>query len=547
MAAYFDLGTYTRKITTQSADAQLWFDRGLIWTYAYHHEEAIACFEKALVADTGCAMAYWGIAYAIGPNYNKPWETFEDEEKPDCVSRASQAIKQAIKLSGGLRAWESDLIEAIKHRYPEDASIEDFGFWNDAYADAMRLVYKAHSNDLDIGCLFAEAIMNRTPWQLWDLKTGEVPEGADTLEAIAVLERAFNEIDGAWQHAGLLHMYLHLMEMSPQPERALRHGDVLATLVPDAGHLVHMPTHIDVLCGDYHNVVSRNHAAILADAKAIELSGAEDFYAVYRAHNYHFKIYGAMFLGQPSVALETAEELTGLFTENFMASMADWFEGFVPMKQHVLIRFGRWKCILDQAMPNNTDLYSVTTAMMRYARTVALANTGKLAEAEAERDLFYAARDKVPESRMLFNNTCLEILGVAEQMMLGELAYHKGEYDIAFDHLRASVEIDDNMTYDEPWAWMQPTRHALGALLIEQKQYEEAEAVYRADLGLDSTLSRACQHPGNVWSLHGLHECLVERGELIESKQVKQQLDKAKARAEVEIKASCYCRQVAVA
>ena len=544
---YYDLGTYSRKITTQSADAQIWFNRGLIWTFAYHHEEAISCFEKALVADADCAMAHWGIAYAIGPNYNKPWESFEEDEKPDCISRAQHAVEQANKLSAGLADWEKSLVVAVKTRYPTDASIEDFGHWNDAYADAMRSVFQAHRDDLDIGCLFAEAIMNRTPWKLWDLKTGEAAEGADTLEAIAVLERAFNELDGAWQHPGLLHMYIHLMEMSPFPERALRHGDVLSTLVPDAGHLVHMPTHIDVLCGDYQNVVSRNHAAILADAKAVEHSGGEDFYAIYRAHNYHFKIYGAMFLGQPSVALAAAEELAGLFTEDFLSSMADWFEGFVPMKQHVLIRFGRWKCILDQALPSDQTLYSVTTAMMRYARTVALANTGKLEDAEAERDLFYAARDRVPESRTVFNNPCLNTLLVAEQMMLGELAYHKGEYERAFDHLRRSVELDDNLDYDEPWGWMQPTRHALGALLIEQKQFEEAEAVYRADLGLDSTLSRACQHPGNVWSVHGLHECLVERGELVESKQVKLQLNKAKARAEVEIKASCYCRQVAAA
>ena len=544
---YFDLGTYSRKVTTQSAGSQMWFDRGLIWIYAYNHEEAISCFEKALAADPNCAIAHWGIAYAIGPNYNKSWEVFDEDEKQTCISRAQQAIDQANKLAAGLTAWEKALILAIAHRYPTNATLEDFGHWNDAYADEMRMVYQSFSEDLDISCLFAEALMNRTPWALWDLKTGEPAEGANTLEAVAVLDRAFNGVDGAWQHPGLLHMYVHLMEMSPHPERALRHGDALSTLVPDAGHLLHMPTHIDVLCGDYQNVVSRNHMAILADAKAVGLSGRENFYVVYRAHNYHFKIYGAMFLGQPSVALATAEALTGVISEDFLVSMADWFEGFIPMKQHVLIRFGRWQSILDQTLPTNQSLYSVTTAMMRYARTVALANTGKLEEAEVERDLFYTALNKVPESRMLFNNTCLDILAVAEQMMLGELAYHKGEHEEAFDHLRRSVTIDDNLPYDEPWGWMQPTRHALGALLIEQKQFEEAETVYRADLGLDSTLSRACQHPGNVWSLHGLHECLVERGELIESKQVKLQLDKAKARAEVEIKASCYCRQQATA
>ena len=541
--AYYDLGTYSRKITTASDDAQLWFDRGLGWTYGYNHEEAIACFEKALAADPDCALAHWGIAYAIGPNYNKPWEAFEDDEKPDALTCARQAIAQAERLKETVSPVERALIEAIVHRYPEDASIEDFAPWNDAFADAMRKVYQAHKTDLDICCLFAEAIMNRTPWQLWDLPSGQPAEGADTLEAIAVLDGAFAELDGAWAHPGLLHMYIHLMEMSPHPERALRQGDALSTLVPDAGHLLHMPTHIDVLCGDYQNVVSRNHTAIVADRDFLAREGADNFYSVYRCHNYHFKIYGAMFLGQPSVALATAEELIATIPEDFLRAMADWFEGFIPMKQHVLIRFGRWSDILAQDLPEDSALYCVTTAMMRYARTVALANTQKLAEAEAERDLFFAARDKVVETRMLFNNTCRDILGVAEQMLLGELAYHQGDHGKAFDHLRQAVQLDDTLPYDEPWGWMQPARHALGALLIEQGHTAEAEAVYRADLGLDATLSRACQHPGNVWSLHGLHECLVRRGETLEAGHVKLQLDKALARAEVPIKASCYCRQ----
>ncbi len=545
--AYYDLGTYSRIVTTESEAAQVWFDRGLVWTYAYNHEEAIACFENSLEADADCAMAHWGIAYAIGPNYNKPWEAFEEDEKPDALTRARDAIAQADRLKDGVSAFERALIEAIAHRYPKDASIENFAPWNDAYADAMRKVHRAHSDDLDICCLFAEAIMNRTPWQLWDLPSGKPAEGADTLEAIAVLDGALEKLDGAWQHPGLLHMYIHLMEMSPHPERALRHGDALSTLVPDAGHLLHMATHIDVLCGDYQNVVSRNHTAIVADRKFLKETGADNFYSVYRCHNYHFKIYGAMFLGQPAAAMETADELIATIPEDFLRVMADWFEGFIPMKQHALIRFGRWDEILAQDLPTDQELYSVTTTMMRYARTVALANTGRLDEAERERDLFLEARDKVPESRMLFNNTCRDILAVAEQMLLGELEYHKGNHDKAFDHLRSSVELDDNLPYDEPWGWMQPTRHALGALLIEQGRYEEAEAVYRADLGLDFTLSRACQHPGNVWSLHGLHECLIHRGETVEARQVKLQLDKAVARAEVPIKASCYCRHKAAA
>ena len=198
-------------------------------------------------------------------------------------------------------------------------------------------------------------------------------------------------------------------------------------------------------------------------------------------------------------------------------------------------------------MPADPELYSVTTAMLRYARTVALANTGRVAEAERERDAFAAAFDRVPGSRMLFNNTCRDILKVAEAMMQGELEYQKGNHAAGLAHLRRAVTLDDTLPYDEPWGWMQPTRHALGALLLEQSLLDEAEAVYRADLGLDATLARACQHPRNVWSLHGLHECLSRRGETAEIVHIRHELAQALARAEVPVKSSCFCSRKAAA
>jgi tetratricopeptide (TPR) repeat protein len=539
---YYDLGTYGRKVGTSSLEAQTWFDRGLVWLYGYNHEAAIDCFRRALKADPGCAMAQWGIAAASGPNYNRPWETFEPDEKIEALTTSHGALKAAQAAADGLSPVERGLIEAMSRRFPEEP-VDDIGPFLDAYADAMRDVHRAHPDDRDIAALFAEAMMNRTPWQLWDLSSGKPAEGADTLEAREVLERAFRDVPGAWDHPGLLHFYIHLMEMSPHPEVALRHGDRLSMLVPDAGHLLHMATHIDVLCGDYYNVVARNSQAIAADRKFLEREGADNFYTVYRCHNHHFKVYGAMFLGQPTPALEAADELVSTLPEPALRRLADWFEAFVPMKQHVLIRFGMWEEILAQPLPKDAELYAMTTALMRYARTVAMANTGRIADADAEREAFFAAQDAVPESRMLFNNTCRDILKVAEQMMLGELEYKKGNTEAAFEHLRKSVELDDNLPYDEPWGWMQPTRHALGALLLEQGRLEEAEAVYRADLGLDGALARACQHPQNVWSLHGLHECLTRRGETVETLHVKRQLDRALARAEVPVRASCYCRR----
>jgi len=341
-------------------------------------------------------------------------------------------------------------------------------------------------------------------------------------------------------------MYIHLMEMSPHPERALRAADLLRDLVPDGGHLQHMPTHIDVLCGNYNDVVVSNAEAIAADRKFLEREGALNFYSLYRCHNYHFKLYGAMFLGQYAPALEAAEEivstLPGELLEVQSPPMADWTEGFISMKLHVLIRFGKWQEILDTPLPEDQALFCVTTAMLHYAKGIAHAVLGDTDAAAAEQALFEAAYEKVPETRYVFNNTCRDILTVAREMLNGELAYRRGDYEAAFAHLRRSVDLDDNLPYDEPWAWMQPARHALGALLLEQKRVEEAEAVYRADLGLDDTLSRACQHPDNVWSLHGYHECLTRLGKNEEAKLVKLRLDLALARADQPIKASCFCR-----
>ena len=351
---------------------------------------------------------------------------------------------------------------------------------------------------------------------------------------------------GEEPHAGLLHMYIHAMEMSPHPERALTACDELRDLVPDAGHLQHMPTHIDVLCGDYRAVVESNHAAIEADRKFLAREGAGNFYSLYRCHDYHFKIYGAMFLGRFRPAIAAAEEMITTLPEELLTvespPMADWLEGFVPMKQHVLVRFGRWREIVEQSLPENRDLFCVTTAMMRYAMSVAHGALGEVDEAAREAERFDEALESVPDSRYVFNNTCVDILAIAREMMLGELAYRRGDHDTAFAHLHRSVDLDDNLPYDEPWGWMQPTRHALGALLLEQGRVEEASEVYRADLGYDDSLSRACQHPENVWSLHGYHECLERLGRHTEAAIVGQKLRIAAARTDMPVTASCFCR-----
>ncbi len=545
MSDYYDLGTHHRVVSTNSSEAQLWFDRGLIWTYGFNHEEAVRCFERAVECDEGCAMAHWGIAYAAGPNYNKPWEAFDDEDLSESVSTSYSATQRALDTRWGGTVAEQALISALPARYPSPRPDDDCTIWNDAYADAMRSVYRDHGDDLDVVALFAEALMNRTPWALWDLTTGEPASGADTAEAREVIERALLSAAGR-SHPGVLHMYLHLMEMSPHPELALRAADWLRGLVPDAGHLQHMPTHIDVLCGHYQNVVDSNTAAISADRTYLEREGPMNFYSLYRSHNYHFKLYGAMFLGQYEAAVAAADEMVATLPAELLnvesPPMADWLEGFVSMKMHVLIRFGKWTEILDTPLPDDADLFCVTTAMIHYARGVAYAASGHIDEAAAEQSQFQAAVERVPDTRYVFNNTCLDILAIASEMLDGELEYRRGNHEAAFAHLRRSIELDDSLPYDEPWGWMQPTRHAYGALLLEQDRVKEAEAVYRSDLGLDDTMPRAYQHPDNVWSLHGFHECLTRLGKDAEAGIIRARLDLALARTDVEIKASCYCR-----
>ncbi|MEE9427350.1 MAG: hypothetical protein V3V25_04295 [Paracoccaceae bacterium] len=545
MTDYYDLGTYSRAITTPEPDAQLWFDRGYMWTIGFNHEAAVTCFQRALEIDPECAMAWWGVAYAAGNNYNKPWEDFDTEDAAKSLTTAYDATQEALSLTGNVSAFEADLINALTKRYPKRTVIKDTCPWNDSYADAMRLVYQKHEQDLDVASLFAEALMNRTPWALWDLKTGQIAKGASTTEAAKVLETAMVQTD-AMSHPGLLHMYIHLMEMSPHPEKALKAADALRGLAPDAGHLQHMPTHIDVLCGHYERVVASNQDAIIADRKFLEREGPLNFYSTYRCHDYHFKIYGAMFLGQYQPAIEAAEEMVSTLPENLLTiqspPMADWLEAFISMKQHVYIRFGKWQEILEQKLPKNVELFCMTVAMIHYAKSVAFAAKGNVKRAKNQAYKFEAAVEMVPDSRFLFNNSCLDILAIAREMMLGEIEYREANYDAAFAHLRKSVELDDNMPYDEPWGWMQPTRHALGALLLEQGHVEESAAVYRADLGLDDTLSRACRHPDNVWSLMGYHDCLLKLGKTEEAKIIGQRLNLAKARTDTAVKSSCFCK-----
>jgi tetratricopeptide (TPR) repeat protein len=545
---YYDLGTYHRPVDTPSASAQTWFDRGLIWAYAFNHDEAIRCFEQALALDADLAIAHWGIAYAIGPNYNKAWEAFDPVDLAASLTRARDELELAA--DGRASAVERDLIAALRQRFPtaDPEDTEGLTAGHTAYADAMAALAQEHPGDIDVQALAADALVSVTAWALWDGRTGKPAPGSRVVEAKAILDAALTTADGR-RHPGILHLYIHTMEMSATPQDALPAADLLRGLVPDAGHLQHMPSHIDVLCGDYHNSVVANQAAVQADRKFVERTGALNFYSLYRAHDLHFVVYSAMFAGNYQTARSAADELARQLTPDLLAvpspPMADWLEAFVPLRVHVLVRFGRWDELIAEPLPADPELYSTTTATIHYGRGVAHAARGELTLARAEREAFAAAYRRIPDSRYLFNNTSLDILAVAAAMLDGEIAYREGDFDNAFAHLRRAIELDDTLPYDEPWGWMQPTRHAYGALLLEQGRVEEAATVYAADLGLDPTLNRSSHHPNNVWSLHGYHECLQRLGRNAEAAIVAQQLELAQARADVPIVASCACRLAA--
>ncbi|QDU59059.1 tetratricopeptide repeat protein [Aeoliella mucimassa] len=518
---YYNIGKIHQQVSTDNREAQLWFDRGLAMCYGFNHEEAIRCFDKAVALDPQLAIAYAMKAYAMGPNFNNMEITRDTMLAADSVSKTSlEHLEQASPL-------ERMVIEAIDKRSGESVP-EDFdqrGPFNQAYADAMAKAYAEHGDSPFVAELYAESLMNLQPWKHWSV---DGKPGEQTPTIVEVIERG---LAAQPNHAGLCHMYVHVMEASPTPGKALPAANRLRTAVPGSGHLVHMPTHIDVLVGDYASVVKSNSEAIEVDKVFLDREGPLNFFSLYRLHNYHFLVYGAMFDGQSQQALAAARAINQQVPEEMLKEQVDFLDAFMPTTFHVMVRFGRWDDILNEPTP--PEYLPMSRAVRLYARTLAYAATERVEQAEAEQQKFLEAVKLVPESSLLFQNTSLDILGIAEAMVAGEIAYRKGEYDQAFAHLREAVRRDDALNYDEPWGWMQPARHALGALLLEQGHYAESEAVYREDLA---------RHPKNPWALHGLVESLVKQGKEREAAQYVDDLEASCQRADVTINRSCYCR-----
>ena len=459
----------------------------------------------------------------MGPNINNT------EIPAEAIAQAHDTLAEVDWSRHPASDLERDLIEALAERYADPAP-DDRTPLNTAYAEAMREVYKATPDNPTVAALFAESLMILRPWGYWSPEgepAPETPEIKETLEAGLAQDP---------EHPALCHFYIHAMEMSPTPEAALPAANRLRGAMPGAGHLVHMPSHIDVLMGDYAQVIETNQRAIEADQKFLAREGKENFYSLYRIHNYHFLVYGGMFDGQSELAMEAARAIPEQVTADLLRQWSIYLDAFMPTPLHVLVRFGKWEAILQE--PEYPEYLPMSRAIRRYARAVAYAALGRVEEAEAEQAAFLRAKAAVSEDCILFNNTCLDILGVAEKMIAGEVAYRKGNYEEAFAHLREAVRLDDGLNYDEPWGWMQPARHALGALLLEQGHVEEAETVYRADLE---------RHPNNVWALHGLAECLEKQGDTEAAEAVRIRFDRAAARCDVTVDRSCYCKNMDLA
>ncbi len=516
--AVYDIGVVHRTVTTTSSDAQRWFDRGLGLTFNFNHAEAVLCFDKAAAADPQCAMAYWGKAYALGPNYNSP------APSPEAIEQALGALDQARAALDNETPAERALVHALRARYARPAS--DRPPLEKAFAVAMRKVHTKFPDDPEICAWTAEALMQVRPWGLWSHDGKAAPE---TPEIRRVLETGL----ARWpKHPALCHLYIHAMEAGPEVARALPAARTLESLTPGLGHLIHMPSHIYVWTGHYEDVIRVNLKAVAVDDAFARHRGMNNFYTAYRVHNYHFVAYGAMWDGQRALALKYARAIPEQIPAELLRAVPDLFDVFHATPYHVMVRFGMWDEMLREPRP--AAELSATLPVWHYARGIAFASLGRVAEAETELALFRQAKAAVPETRVLFNNPVSRILEVADKFLAGEIEYRKKSYDRAFGLLRDAVVLDEKLNYDEPWGWMEPTRHALGALLTEQGHHDEAIAVYRANLK---------RYPNNGWALHGLAECFEKTGQPKQAAAMRKRFQEAWRRADVTIPGSCFCKR----
>lgn len=518
---YDGLGSYTRKITTDSREAQRYFNQGLAFLHGFNHRAAIRAFQQAAEIDPECAMTHWGVALACGPHINSM------AVPPPAAELAWKELGLAQKNAGNASPVERALIDALAKRYanpqPEDRSGLDR-----AYADAMREVWKKYPKDPDVGALFAEAMMNLRPWDQWT-PDGKPQPGTDeiigTLNAVLTLNS---------NHPLANHLYIHAVEASPNPERAMAAADRLRNLQPGLAHNVHMPSHIDIRTGQWLKAVDTNAKAVEADQRHRKIFGtAKGFLNVYVAHNRHMLAYAAMMTGQRDLAMKHIRAMVAEMPADFLEENALQAEGNVAMPLEVMVRFGLWDEILAEP-EKYTDKMWFTRAFHHAARAIAYAAKGDTVNARKAQSIFLERAKLVPKEDFVSNNSCEALLAVAIPMVEGEILIAEGKIDSGIEQLRAAVQKEDALKYDEPPGWLIPVRHSLGAVLMKQQRFAEAEQVYRDDLA---------RLPENGWSLFGLAESLrKQKKNADEVAQTQAKFEKVWAKADLTITTSCLCQ-----
>jgi tetratricopeptide (TPR) repeat protein len=509
------LGSHGRKVTTTSPEAQRYFDQGLAFMSAFNHDEAERAFLHAARLDPSCAMAHWGVAMANGPHINNP-------EVDPAHSKAAWAAVQRALAAKPSTPIERDLVDAIAKRFaavpPADRKVLDR-----AYADAMRAVYKSHPDDADVAAWFAEAMMDLRPWDYW-MPDGRPQPGTE--EVTAVLERT---LERSPKLPLALHLYIHLVE-AVHPEKADPAADRLRDLAPSLGHLVHMPSHIDIRRGRWNEAITANEKAVVADDAYRKIVPKQGFYSLYMAHNRHMLSFAAMMAGQSEKALAAIRAMVAATDPTWVRENAIFADGLLALPVETLMRFGRWDEILS--FPEPADTFPLTRALRHYARGVAFAAEGETAKARAEQDALLSEKKRIPKDGKFGNNTSLDVAAIAEHVLAGEIAVSDGNLDAAITSLREAVKREDALVYDEPPDWIQPVRHALGATLVRAGKPTEAEAVYRQDLA---------KNQENGWSLFGLERTLRMQKKDSEAKEVAARFTKAWENADIKLSSSCFC------
>jgi tetratricopeptide (TPR) repeat protein len=505
-----------RPVGTASPRAQRYFDQGLAFLYGFNHEEAIRSFEAAAAHDPSCAMAYWGIAMGNGPDIN-------DMDSDTAHEKAAwTAVTKARSLATNASSVEQALINAVSTRY-SNASPADRRPLDRAYADAMVAVWKANPDDADVGALAAEALLDLSPWDFW---TSDGKPRSCTSKALQILDSVMAISP---RHPFALHLLIHALEMSPHPGKAAQAADVLREISPNLEHLLHMPSHIDVLLGHWQEAIAVNEKAITADNEYWHIAGQER-YGIFRYHNYHMMAYAALMQGEEQRALHAINDMLSTVPESAVAQKPRAFDGFWAMRYELLLRFGRWDAMLLEKQPRKS--FPITTALWHYARGVAYAATHDTFKALVEYQRFQSARRAISASAAVRGTPAWTLLRIADKMLLGEIRYRQGKSEEAISELRDAITYEDALCYAEPPLWLLHTRHALGAILMDADRYIVAEAVYRGDLR---------HHPENGWALFGLYRSLWMQGKKAEAASVKARFDKAWTRADFKISSSCCC------